>query len=61
MNTNLKYTRNKKPKNHMVSLRLDSVELERLTNVEKISRLSKSQIFRAALYSYLAKEFSNLI
>ncbi len=45
----------------MVSLRLDSIELERITNVEKISRLSKSQIVRAALYSYLSKEFSNLI
>lgn len=45
----------------MVSLRLDSVELERISNVEKISRLSKSQIFRTALYSYLSKEFSHLI
>ena len=61
MNTNNKFSRNKKVKQHMISLRLDSIELERLNHIELASRLSKSQIFRASLYCYIKKEFPNLI
>jgi hypothetical protein len=49
-----------KPKTHMVSIRLDSIELDRINIAINESRLSRSQLVRIALYNYFRKEYSNL-